>query len=233
MFCMFYFGDAIDGLVKKTGCAPYDEMPYQQLAQKIGAKSLVLLEQIHGKIGVVVDAPLSGNELCLRPGDFLITNVPGVAIGVLTADCVPIICIDESKQVVAVIHAGWRGAVSGVIETCFDAMGTRFGCCAQDLKCMIGPCGGACCYQVSDDFCAQTGDPCVASFFVKQSHGHMFDLVGYVKNRMLKAGVPAHNIDDTHHVCTICHTHYCSWRRDQNDQRNATVAMINSKNNIK
>ena len=83
--------------------------------------------------------------------DAFITALSGVAIGVRTADCVPILLYDPEKRVVAAVHAGWKGTVLHIVFKAIDAMATRFGCNAQDLRAVIGPSIGPDSFQVGEE----------------------------------------------------------------------------------
>ena len=219
-----YFGDASDNLRKQE---PFVERaPYDLLVRNLGAQALVFLDQVHGKDGLIIDQNITGLFLFEQTGDFIVTNQMGVAIGVRTADCVPLVCVDESKKVIAVVHAGWKGAVAGVIEKTLTTMTERFCCDMCDVHCLIGPCGGACCYHVSEDFALQAGDKLVQQFMHKNAQEHTFDLVGYATQRMRGAGILREHIDTCAHVCTICNSRFCSWRRKKSDNRNGTVVML-------
>jgi YfiH family protein len=90
-------------------------------------------------------------------GDGLMTDVPGVLLGVGTADCVPVLVVDVEKRVVAAFHAGWRGTVARIVEHGVARMGTEYGTRVQDLVGAVGPSIGACCYTVGDEVRAEVG----------------------------------------------------------------------------
>jgi polyphenol oxidase len=84
-------------------------------------------------------------------GDGLITDVPGVLIGVGTADCVPVLVVDGKKKVVGAFHAGWRGTVAGIVEQGVARMVSEYGSRVEDLEAAVGPSIGACCYAVGHE----------------------------------------------------------------------------------
>jgi YfiH family protein len=84
-------------------------------------------------------------------GDGLITDVPGVLIGVGTADCVPVLVVDGKKKVVAAFHAGWRGTVAGIVQLGVARMVNEYGSRVEDLEAAVGPSIGACCYAVGHE----------------------------------------------------------------------------------
>jgi polyphenol oxidase len=88
-------------------------------------------------------------------GDGLITDVPGVLLGVGTADCVPVLVVDVEQRVVAAFHAGWRGTVARIVERGVAMMREEFGSRVEDLVAAVGPSIGACCYAVGEEVRAE------------------------------------------------------------------------------
>ena len=149
---------------------------------EIAPTNLITLSQIHSADFVLVSTPLEGE---IPKADALITQTPGLFIGVLTADCVPILLASKDGQVVAAVHAGWRGAVADIISNTVSAM-QRLG--AREIVAALGPCIWQESYEVSNDFYDQIGQE---SFFMKNksSGRYYFDLPAYVTTKLLKAGV--------------------------------------------
>jgi YfiH family protein len=149
---------------------------------------VVRLHQIHSARAVVVERPWQG----ARPeADALVTRTPGLALAVSTADCAPVLLSDPDAGVIAAAHAGWRGALAGVIEATLDAM-TSLGADPRAVIAAIGPCISQAAYEVGPDFKAQflAQSPGNAALFRDgagdRSH---FDLPGYVTRRLARAGV--------------------------------------------
>src|SRR3990167_757228 len=90
----------------------------QQLITQYGFSALKILRQIHGVVGTAVKADDLTRALSLfeKEGDYLITDQPNIALGVLTADCLPVVIYDQVRNVVGIAHAGWRGTVGGVVR---------------------------------------------------------------------------------------------------------------------
>jgi YfiH family protein len=134
-----------------------------------GGSVLVGVWQIHsGTVRVVGvgDGALEGKlqtaeGKAVLEGDGLMTDVPGVLLGVGTADCVPVLVVDVEKRVVAAFHAGWRGTVARIVERGVAMMGKEYGSRVENLVAAVGPSIGACCYTVGEevrgDFGAQFG----------------------------------------------------------------------------
>jgi YfiH family protein len=125
--------------------------------------SLVGVRQIHSALARVVraeDGALEGRlqtaeGKAVWEGDGLITDVPGVLLGVGTADCVPVLVVDVEKRVVAAFHAGWRGTVARIVERGVAMMGAEYGSRVEDLVAAVGPSIGACCYAVGEEVRAE------------------------------------------------------------------------------
>jgi hypothetical protein len=105
------------------------------------------VKQIHS--GIVLDAVEAGEPGI--EGDALISNRPGVRVGVKTADCVPVLLVDTSARAVATIHAGWRGSAQNIVTTAIAEMSARWGTRPRDLRAAIGPSIGACCYKTGPE----------------------------------------------------------------------------------
>ncbi len=123
-----------------------------------------------------------------RPkADALVTGRRGIALGILTADCAPVLLADVEAQVVGAAHAGWKGAFSGVTDATLAAMEV-LGARRERIVAVIGPCIAQASYEVDDAFRARFA--ATPQFFVDGRPGHAhFDLEGYVAHRLTAAGV--------------------------------------------
>jgi YfiH family protein len=162
-----------------------------RVARHLGAVTLVSAYQVHGTTAVVMD----GQSPAERPkADALVTATRGLALGVLTADCAPILLADARAGVVGAAHAGWRGALAGIAEAALDAM-EGLGAARQHIHAAVGPCIGPSVYEVSPEFEADflKHDPANARFFGRRAGSAQarptFDLPGYVANRLRAAGI--------------------------------------------
>lgn len=167
-----------------------------ELTKKLQDKGMVhdqvlLLNQIHGKEVVVIDdvAKIYATQN-LPKADAIVTNLRGIVIGVVTADCAPILLFDEGKKIIAAAHAGWKGAKLGVIKSVIEAM-KNLG--AKNIKAIIGPMIQQQSYEVSkeffDDFLAEDMD---SKIFFKDGvspEKFQFDLPAYVEKRLKEAGI--------------------------------------------
>ncbi len=146
--------------------------------------------QCHGTHCIAVTSPWPHDA---RPkADALVTDRPGLALGVLTADCAPVLLADASARVVGIAHAGWRGALAGVLEAAVGAM-AELGAAPANVVAAVGPCIGPNSYEVGPEFRAAflADDPANEGFFTPaQRGGHaMFDLAGYIAGRLAALGL--------------------------------------------
>jgi hypothetical protein len=106
--------------------------------------------QVHGSRVAIIDRPAISRE-DLSGYDAFITNLPGIAIGVRTADCVPVLLFDPVRRVIAAIHSGWKGTVQMISKTTIDVLKAQFNTNPEDIKAVIGPCIGFGSFQVGED----------------------------------------------------------------------------------
>jgi YfiH family protein len=125
------------------------------------------------------------------PGDALVTDRPGLALGILTADCTPVLFADREAGVVAAAHAGWKGAIGGVTDAAIAAM-EKLGAKRQRIAAAIGPCIARASYEVDGAFARrfEADAPANERFFAPGKPGHhQFDLEAYVAHRLAAAGL--------------------------------------------
>ena len=121
------------------------EANWRRVRETIGAPlAIATVRQVHGAEVVVVD----GGGRDLADADAMVTGVARVALGVLTADCVPMLLVAPRRRVVGAVHAGWRGTVAGIAVRAVELMCGTFGVVAGELRVALGPAIGGCCYEV-------------------------------------------------------------------------------------
>ncbi|KTE22707.1 polyphenol oxidase [Sphingopyxis sp. H050] len=151
--------------------------------------TLTGLYQVHGDRCVIVD---DDTDLAARPqADALATRSPGILLGILTADCVPVLFADREAGVVGAAHTGWKGAIAGVTDSTLGAM-ESLGASRANVAVAIGPCIGRASYEVDENFVQRfaAADPANERFFAAGKPGHaMFDIAAYVAARLAAAGV--------------------------------------------
>jgi len=159
------------------------------IAASLPGASLVTVHQVHSPDCVTVSAPLDEAD---RPkADALATDRPGLLLGILTADCVPVLLADPQAGVVAAAHAGWKGAIGGVTDSSIAAM-EALGAQRSRIVAAIGPCIGRASYEVGDAFALRftAEDAANERFFAPGRPGHqMFDIEAYVAHRLARAGI--------------------------------------------
>lgn len=150
---------------------------------------LVMVYQVHSPDCVTVREPWADQD---RPhADAMVTDVPGLLLGILTADCAPVLLADREAGVVGAAHAGWKGAIGGVTDRTIEAM-EALGAKASRIVAAIGPCIAQPSYEVDEAFQQRfaAADLDNARFFVSGAPGHFqFDLEGYVAHRLESAQI--------------------------------------------
>lgn len=156
-------------------------------AMEVPPENLITVHQVHSADVQVIDGPQSGQA----KADAMVTATPGLALSVLTADCQPVLLADHKAGVIGAAHAGWRGALDGVLEETVTAM-ERLGADAARIRAVIGPAISQQAYEVGQDFLERflEDDPQNHRFFVNGAHGkYHFDLPAYGLARLRQAGV--------------------------------------------
>jgi polyphenol oxidase len=163
--------------------------------------SLCTVRQVHSAAVVVACAPQPARPSIAA--DALVTDRPGITLAVLSADCAPVLLADPEAGVIGAAHAGWRGALAGVIEATVEAM-IGLGAARDRVHAAIGPCIAQASYEVGPELLIRftEDDPSSAALFlpVAASDRLLFDLKGYVLRRLGRAGIEQRTAlpDDTH-----------------------------------
>ena len=193
-------GGVSTGLYASLNCGPGSQDAPEAVSEnrrrvlsglaKGGEARLVTLYQIHSAEAVSVEAPWQPSD---NPkADGMATDRAGIALGILAADCAPVLLADPAAAVVAAVHAGWRGALAGVVEAGIAAM-VSLGADPARISAAIGPCIGPASYEVGLEFEAgfTAADGRNARFFRPGARPdkRLFDLPGFVLARLAAAGV--------------------------------------------
>jgi polyphenol oxidase len=162
-----------------------------RMAAQMGVtpETFLTLHQIHSPDSVVATGPWNGS----RPkADAIVTRTEGLAIGVTTADCGPVLFVDPSARVIGAAHAGWKGALTGIVESTIAAM-EKLGADRSDIVAAIGPLIRQPSYEVGPEFVERflDADAENARFFLpgERERHSMFDLAGFIRLRLENAGV--------------------------------------------
>lgn len=158
---------------------------------QVAPERLLTLYQTHSADALPVREPFAGE----RPrADAMVTDRPGLAIGVLAADCGPVLYADAEAGVIGAAHAGWKGALTGILEATIEAM-ERLGARRERIAAVLGPSIGADNYEVGPEFVARFADADAdneAYFAPSPRAGHaLFDLNRYTVDRLARAGIEA------------------------------------------
>ncbi len=156
----------------------------------VGANALVTVKQRHTSDVLIARTPFSWDEA--PEADALVTARRGLALGILTADCVPVLLADAKAGIVGAAHAGWRGAFDGILANTVLTM-EKLGAVRADIAAAVGPCIAQASYEVGPEFIARftARDPGFARYFTApKDNGHAhFDLAGFAADRLREAGV--------------------------------------------
>ena len=231
-----YFGSAQDRLNQDEYYSISPEIDllaepkFKHLADILGIESLIFLKQVHENAGYVV-TPETRAQLA-QPfaveGDYLLTDLTGVGIGIMTADCLPIIIHDTRTNAIAAIHAGWRGSVQHIAMKAFARMQQAYGTRGVDVRVYFGPSAKACCYEVGQEVIAcADADPLLADSLVEHNGKSYLHVARYNTLQLLEVGVPKLAFHLDYNTCTICDERLCSYRRDgKSPYRQMTVVAL-------
>ena len=211
-------GGASSGIFSGLNCGPGSTdlseivaINRARVASRIGvaADHLLTLDQVHSADVITLTEPFA-----TRPrADAMVTATPGLALGILTADCQPVLFADPTAGVIGAAHAGWRGSRDGVLESTVAAM-TALGATRAGITAVIGPCISQHAYEVGPEFfdTFATDDPESARFFATGTGDRMlFDLPAYSVARLRAAGVG--HVEWTRHCTYRDPARFYSFRR--------------------
>jgi purine-nucleoside/S-methyl-5'-thioadenosine phosphorylase / adenosine deaminase len=195
------------------------------LREHMKTTCLIFLNQVHGKAVVTIDRHLfSGGVpelLNAGTGDAMITDMPGVTLVVLVADCQAVLMADPVKHVIANVHVGWRGNVNHIIRRTITEMQHQYDCEPKDLRVGISPSLGPCCAEF-----IHFSDEIPEMYWHHKDEQDRFDLWALSKEQLLSEGVLADNIHVSG-ICTRCRTdRYYSYRANKTTGRFAAAIQL-------
>lgn len=191
-------GGASTGIFASLNCSHFSgdlsasvEANRRCVADDIGAAYLFTNRQVHGNRVRIIEAGADPAEIF--EGDGMVTGAAGIGLGVLAADCAPVLFADPHARVIGAAHAGWKGALLGVTDAVIEKM-TRLGARPERMVCAIGPAIQAGSYRVGPElverFRTDSPFPCAACFHKDTGDGdHHFDLPRYLYMRIARAGI--------------------------------------------
>lgn len=232
-----YFGDIKDNLFEDEYMkiahrdAPILELkPFDRLKKLMHIEKLTFLDQVHGVEGRILksQADVDAYRSFSQEGDYLISCVPGVGIGIMTGDCLPVIFYDTVHHVIAIAHAGWRSAVGGICPKVLKLMQEHFDTKLDNIRIFFGPSAKVCCYEVKQDFLDQLKPwDCIEKVTRRQGHKVFFDNTAFNKLILERAGIKKEAFRVEYNLCTIDDETFCSYRRQKEAAgRQMTVASL-------
>lgn len=229
-----YFGDKQDDIhpafylnLDTTDSEILHDHRFASAREALDLDRLLFLHQVHGTDGLII---FDSNQI--KPyktdGDYLITRLCRTGIGIMTADCLPIVFYDPIKNVIAVAHAGWRGSVQEIGVVTLQNMHKNFGTIAKDVQVFFGPSAKQCCYAVDELFGNNlAGHEYGAKTLQTRDQKLYFDLPLFNKLQLEKAGILPENINLDYNVCTLCDNRFFSYRKQGAQAgRQMTVACL-------
>lgn len=175
-------------------------------------ESIYTIKQIHSNMVFLLND--ESTKVKSRVGDAIVTSMRNLGVGIYTADCVPLLLVDEEAKVVAAVHAGWRGTLSGIVNTTINRIEKDYGILSSKISAAIGPSIGMCCYEVGEEVAVQfmnKYDEWSEFLYKKNDSKYFLDLrMANVKN-LLDAGVANFEVMD---ICTMCNREFHSYRRE-------------------
>jgi len=208
--------------------------PFASLSKENNLSALVFPRQVHGISALTLtdkqslEKALSGH----KDADIVSTNLENVGIGVMTADCLPLILYSSQKNAVAVVHAGWRGTVLNVAAAAVEHLKTTYGCDPQKIFAFFGPCAHVESYEASPELRAALQNSPYRDSVLEQrgSQAPHFNMVRMNQRQLEFAGILSCNCFLAYSGDTITDSHYWSYRRDGDlSGRQITLAFLKGK----
>jgi len=182
-------------------------------------KKTVILHQVHGNKGIIVTkTSLKDLNPFSHKGDFIITDLTQIGLAIATADCLPLIMHDTKLNVIAAIHAGWKGSVAGIVRNVLHTMQKKFLCNLKNIHAYFGPAAKKCCYETNEQIVKEmTSQTKTYNWLRRKNNKPFIDLAHYNKSILIESGInPSHCFLDSNY-CTICNSSFHSYRREKEE----------------
>ncbi len=234
-YISYYFGDALDYLfpqkdrVKwKQASSLLDHYSFKFLRYQLPISNLIFAHQTHSNKGFFVSQKnLDYYRSFTQEADYLITKDTNIGIGVLTADCMPLIVYSNESPILAVIHAGWRGLEARIITHCINDLVGHYKTPSASIHAIIGPYAHTCCYEVDTAWAQTITSPFLKSSLIYHNNRIFCDMLTAVTQELEVSGIQISQINTQHSRCTICDTSFFSHRRQKETAgRQMTVASL-------
>lgn len=189
--------------------------PFCDVKKSLGlaGHKITTLKQVHGDAIIDVSEPQKN----AGEGDALATDRPGVLLGILTADCVPVLLVDPRRRVCAAVHAGWRGTAAKIVGKAVAHLSVRYGCDSADLLAAIGPAIGRCCFEVGPEVVESFRDAWeddLDPFLDPRGRKGMIDLRGLNRLSLLETGISEERISVVGPCVSCANADFHSYRRE-------------------
>ena len=214
-----YFGNQQDQLYQDqyyalAGNALFEYKAFASLHSLMPIDQLIFLRQIHAASGLLVTKENATLRSFSYEGDFLITKERNIGLGVMTADCLPIVFYDSCNKAIGIAHAGWKGTVNHIVIHTLRAMQKNFETKLEDLQIYFGPSAQACCYEVTSEFLSYFESFSFAEqVIIKRGEKFFFDLVACNRLQLEAQGIKQDQMRIDYALCTIEDGSFFSHRR--------------------
>lgn len=200
-------------LIHGFGMQKWEENDFRRRLEWKNFRRL-FLDQIHSDIIHFIEK----NPKRELKGDAMITSLPFLLLIIKTADCLPILIVDEFRKIIAAVHCGWRGTSKSVVQKVILGMNGHYSCQPSSLLVALGPCIEQECYEVGEDVLQSFEKEGLSTEFFKdhplREGKYLFDLKGANLSQMSHLGVKEKNVFPTD-ICTHCHSSIPSFRREK------------------
>jgi len=181
----------------------------------INPSNVIIPQQIHGKEVLSFQSPFTSHQSPICDG--LLTHTPDLILGVTIADCLAIFLFDPRKNVIGILHAGWRGVLNGIAGEAIQKMMREFGSKPEDCEILLSPSIGPCCYEVGEEVVEGFRNVgAIHELPLQERNGKVYlDLGEATEIQLSKIGVKKIHPSQEERICTSCHTEdFFSYRRE-------------------
>jgi len=200
-------GKVVHGFLSKNFIGDIDDA-----AHCSGLKRIYTIKQIHSDIVFLLNDEVTKENRTV--GDAIVTSMRNLGVGIYTADCVPLLLVDGEARVVAAVHAGWRGTLSGIVNRTIKRIEKDYGILSSKISAAIGPSIGVCYYEVGEEVANQfmkKYETWSEFLYKKNDSKYFIDLRMANARNLLDAGVANFEVMD---ICTMCNGDFHSYRRE-------------------
>ena len=220
--CSLWWGDQTTSVVppyiaKQLNIAAQLEN-IELIKNKHTLASIVFLNQTHGTEHINITSTEKIPAAFTNVGDFITTNQPNIGIGIVTADCLPIVVYDPVHTAIGIAHASWKTSAQQILLRMLDQMEQQYQTNPKEAQVWFGPSARPCCYEIKSDFLHhfQHFDD-IDCVIHTENQKTYFNLPTFNRLLLERYGVPLSSINTSYNQCTICNEQFCSARRSKNN----------------